>query len=188
MNNESRTLHKVTIDGIRSEEDLLKFHGIKKQYFKAGEEVVFFLIKATDTRYFVESDCVCISLDQVTPGGFAYYSFTMPDADVEINISSESSMVNPMMNGDQKSTGPLAFFDMSKITSMNDAGRNLMPNMMPDSNYQAPSASEGGSSQSGKQDLFPWEGKPKFCTNCGESTYRSDRTCIMCKAELKPKS
>lgn len=92
-------LHKITIDGHEDATILMNFYGLKKTMFESGDVVTFSVLTATDTSYKVTSSEVHISCDNYVSGGSSTYSFIMPDKDVEIEISSYNSMVNPYMNG-----------------------------------------------------------------------------------------
>lgn len=92
-------LHKITIDGNEDATILMNFYGLKNTMFESGEMVTFSVLTATDTNYKVTSSAAHISCDNYVSGGSSTYSFIMPDRDVEIDISSYNSMVNPYMNG-----------------------------------------------------------------------------------------
>lgn len=155
-------MHKITINGHEDATELLNFYGLKKTMFEPGEEVSFSVHTATDTNYKVTSSAVCISCENYVSGGISTFSFIMPDKDVEIDVSSFSCMMNPYMNGmPEPSIGMMA---------MGMMGMNSLANANPVTGSEA------------KQ----WEGKPKFCTECGASTKDFNKFCGECGAPLLP--
>ena len=77
--------HKVTIGRDSS------LYGLEKDMYEAGEIVEFRIMIASDTNYTVTSDQA-----ELIPGdverGMWHWSFTMPDCDVTVKISSENTM------------------------------------------------------------------------------------------------
>lgn len=155
--------HKVTINGHEDAADLLMLYGLENPIHHSGDKVIFSILIATDTRYSVTSPQVSVSNDGNEPGGRRVYSFIMPDADVEIDVSQSSSMMNLFTNG----------FPMPSM------GMTMMDNMR----MNNPSASDSAD----EIDSYPWEGKPKFCTECGVPTKGSNKFCRECGAPLVPK-
>ena len=159
--------HKITIDGHENTEEFLNFYQLKKPMYEPGETVSFSVHTATDTSYSITSAQVRIDSEAYQPGGLSNYSFIMPDTDVEIEITSRSTMVNPYMNG--QNPFPMGMMGMEMMNK--GMGMNNPMNAGPAIN----SASNS------------WEGKPKFCPECGAPTNESNKFCRECGAALIPK-
>ena len=155
--------HKISINGHEDVAKLMNFYGLKKTMFESGEVVTFSVHTATDTDYKVTSSLARISCENYVPGGISTYSFIMPDEDVEIDVSSYGSMMNPYMNG-----APEPSMGMMTMCMM---GMNGPVNA--DSNTGLASCQ--------------WEGKPEFCPECGASTKTFSKFCGECGAKLLPK-
>lgn len=157
--------HKITINGREDTAELKKYYSLKKPMYEVDETVSFSVHTATDTDYKVTSTQTSIRCEKYEPGGISTYSFIMPDTDVEIDISAQNSMVNPFMNG----------------APMPGIGMNMMAMGMMGMN--SPMITESVINS----DSNSWEGKPKFCAECGAPTKDSNKFCRECGAPLLPK-
>ena len=167
-------MHKVTIDGHENTEEFMNFYKLKKSMYEPGEKVTFSVHTATDTSYKVTSAQVSIRSEGYEPGGLSNYSFVMPDTDVEIEITSRSTMVNPYMNGAPvPSMGMMGIVTAGMMESLN-AG--MMGMSIP-----------ANTDSTNDPDPYLWEGKPKFCAECGAPTKGSNKFCRECGAPLNPK-
>ena len=81
-----RNSFKVDIDGKN------KSHGLVRDHFVPGEKVVFSVMTATDTSYYITSSEVKIQTQEYSVGGLSWFWFIMPEQDVKISIRSENSM------------------------------------------------------------------------------------------------
>ncbi len=150
-------MHKIIINGIENSEELSKYYCLSQITYCPGEKVVFSVPSITDTRYSITSDQVRFSSEGNRPGGGSCYSFIMPDTDVEIKISTHSTMMNPFING-------------ANMPGMGMMGMNVPVDRVPVID----------------PDPYPWDGKPKFCSECGVPTYGANKFCIECGARLLP--
>lgn len=151
-------MHKITINGHEDATELMDFYYLKKAMFESGKRVTFSVLTATDTNYNVTSSVVSISCEKYVSGGISTYSFIMPDEDVEIDVSSYGSMANSYTNG------------------ISELGMGMMGmNSLVSANFiTCPESPQ-------------WEGKPKYCPECGSSTKDFNKFCGECGASLRPK-
>lgn len=132
--------------------------GWDRDTFEAGEKVQFRIPRATDTSYYVSSDQVHVCQDSEAGYSELRYYFYMPDCDVEVNVRTKSTMMNVHL-------GPFLMGSMADIMDKNTPPQTMQ--------------------QSSEIDPFQWEGKPKFCSECGSSTKGADRFCLNCGYPLK---
>ncbi len=155
-------MHKVMINGYEDAGKLSMFYGLERTTFETGETVTFSVHTATDTSYSVTSAQVSVNCEGHKAGGIVEYSFIMPDADAEITVSSRSCMMNPNMYG----------MPLSGMMDLMGKGMNMNSLVNTDTATDA--------------DSFDWEGKPKFCSECGASTKNSNKFCRECGTPLLP--
>lgn len=148
----------ISIGRITDEKDLKQMYGLDQVTFEKGERVTLSFPVATDTDYYVTVAGVQVTCDGIKPGGKVFYSFTMPDRDVEVNIKSNSTM--RMIENHHP-----GFFGFSneKETKETDDEKN-------------------------EKDTNMWEGKPEFCPACHASTKNAKFFCTECGFPLKTKS
>ena len=78
--------HKVIIGRDNS------FYGLKKETYKEGEKVTFYIMIASDTNYYVTSNQVDFKIEDSNDYSKIYYSFIMPNEDVIVNIETKNDM------------------------------------------------------------------------------------------------
>lgn len=78
-------MYKITVNGRKPLRDT-------KEFAEAGELVEFILPAVTDVSTHVTSDKTQVRFDRYEDGRL-YYQFIMPDSDVDINVTTESTMV-----------------------------------------------------------------------------------------------
>jgi len=83
--------YKVTING----EDNLEFYGLSLNEFEAGSKVSFRVAFLTDCNTTVTSKQTKIEMTGYDNRD-NFFSFTMPQSDVEIEITSTNNMMNTM--------------------------------------------------------------------------------------------
>lgn len=166
-------MHKIIIDGREDEVELSRYYRLEKSMYEQGEMVNFSFPTATDTSYRVTSAQVKIRCEDYSVGGISKYSFIMPDTDVEIDVEANNTMVNPYMNG-------------SALPSMGMMGTGMMGMSMMEMMTMGMNGSDNAEAVT-NPDPYPWEGKPRFCSECGASTKASNKFCSECGAPLLPK-
>ena len=69
-----------------------KFYGLKKDTYKEGEKITFYIMVASDMNYYVTSDQVKLNNEESNEYSKIYYSFIMPNEDVIVNIETKNNM------------------------------------------------------------------------------------------------
>ena len=69
-----------------------KFYGLKKDTYKEGDKVTFYIMVASDMNYYVTSNEVKISIENSNEYSKVYYSFIMPNKDVYVDIETKNDM------------------------------------------------------------------------------------------------
>ena len=69
-----------------------KFYGLKKDTYKEGDKVTFYIMVASDMNYYVTSNEVKISIEDSNEYSKVYYSFIMPNKDVYVDIETKNDM------------------------------------------------------------------------------------------------
>ena len=86
-----------------------KFYGLKKDTYKEGEKVTFYIMVASDMSYYITSEQVKINNEYRNDYSKVYYSFIMSDEDVVVDIDSRNDMtcLNNDYNPEIKKEKPL---------------------------------------------------------------------------------
>lgn len=69
-----------------------KFYGLKKDTYKVGDKVTFYIMVASDMNYYVTSNEVKINIEDSDEYSKVYYSFIMPNKDVYVSIETKNDM------------------------------------------------------------------------------------------------